>query len=372
MSDVVALKIGGRVYAGWLAIGVEFDLDAGASSFDLGVTERWQGQPDRWAIEAGAACEVTIGGETVIRGYVDALESSLDGESHKISVRGRSKAADLVDCSAIHKPGSWRGRKLEQIAIELVEPFGLAVHVRADTGKVFRSFALQQGETVWAALQRLAAHRGLLIGSTPAGDVEIFSPRPSGESVRLVQGVHPLSISGKHDVSERHSEYLVKGQSSGDDQHHGRAAAGARGEARDPAVARYRPLLIVAEDQADAATCKRRAEWEATVRAAKAQEVTIVLPGWRTAGGALWQPQQAVDVTAPAAWMAGPLMVAGVKLELGEQGRRVTLRIVRPEAYTQLPVPEEAESSRVRRGDRRTRRRRDREDADQRTERTGR
>jgi prophage tail gpP-like protein len=124
----------------------------------------------------------------------------------------------------------------------------------------------------------------------------------------------------------------------------------------------------VAEDQADNDTARRRAKWEATVRAGKSQEATLVVPGWRRAGGALWLPQAAVDLEAPSAWMQGAMMVAGVKLALDANGRRAELRIVRPEAYTQLPVPEDAEASRVRRGDRRQRRRRERQHQEKRDE----
>lgn len=359
-SDRVELKIAGRVYSGWKAISIELDLDAGAAAFELGITERWPGQPDRWAIEAGSACVVTIGRETAISGYVDKLSSKLEGESHEVSVSGRSRAGDLIDCSAVHATGSWSNRRLEQIAIELAEPFGIAVQVRADTGAPFRKFALQQGETVWDAIQRMCAHRALLAVSTPEGDVEIIAPRPIGAPARLAQGVHPLSIGGEHDVSERHSQYIVKGQRAGDDETNGRAAASVRGEARDPAVRRYRPLILVAEDQADAGTARQRAEFEATSRAAKAQKATIHVPQWRRADGLLWLPQQAVDLEAPAAWMAGTMMVAGVKLIVDASGKRAELRLVLPEAYAQRRVPEEAEASRVRRGRGREQQRRER------------
>jgi len=347
-ADAVELAIDGRAYGGWKEISIDLDLDAGASSFSLRVTERWQGQPDRWAIEADSPCTVSIAGVPVITGHVDRLETSLDGTSHSIDVSGRSKAGDLVDSSAIATPGSWRGRKLEQIAAELAAPFGIQVQAAGDTGPAFRLFALQQGETVWEAIQRLCSHRGLLAVSRPDGDVHIVSPKPVGTAVRLVQGLNILSLSGSHDVTGRFSSYIVKGQSAGDDELNGKPAAAAKGDASDPAVKRHRPLVIVAEDQVDGAAAKRRAEWEATVRAARAQEAQVIVLGWRRGDGALWEPGQRVELDAPAALMTAELLVAGVGFRLGESGRSAELRLVRPEAYSQLPVPEEAEASRIR------------------------
>src|SRR3546814_20384162 len=62
--------------------------------------------------------------EVVINGWIDSFAPSFSVDNHAIRVTGRDRAADLVDCAAVHKPGSWSGRKLEQIATELVKPFG--------------------------------------------------------------------------------------------------------------------------------------------------------------------------------------------------------------------------------------------------------
>jgi prophage tail gpP-like protein len=346
-GEAVELAIGGKLFGGWTSIAISIDLDAGASSFELGVTKRDPIRDEEFPIEADSACEVRIGGELVITGWVDRLGSSLDAESHAITVSGRSRAGDLVDCSAVAKPGSWRGRKLEEVAAELARPFGINVTAKVSTAPAFKLFALQPGETVWEAIARMCQHRGLLAVSTPAGDVEIVTAKGIGPAVGIVQGVHPFSIDGGHDVTERFGRYILKGQSAADEEVNGKQASALKAEATDPAVKRYRPLIIVAEEQATAASLKRRAEWEATVRAAKAQEATIALPGWRRSDGALWRPMHLVDLDAPAAWISAEMMAAGVAFIVDDRGRRVELRLARPEAYSQLPVPEDAEASKI-------------------------
>jgi prophage tail gpP-like protein len=352
--DKVELKLGGQSFSGWTSIDIRIDLDAGASSFSLGVTKRDPERDEFWELEADAECEVAIGGETVITGYTDRLESDLSGEVHSITVSGRSKSADLIDCSAIAKPGSWRKKKVEAIATELAKPFGIKVKAEADTGAPLRLFALQPGETVWEAIQRACQHRGLLPISRADGTVAIINAKPEGTAVRLVQGQNLLTIRGSHDVADRFSQYIVKGQAAGDDEVNGKAAAHPKAEAKDPAVKRYRPLLVVAEDQVDTATAKKRAAWESIVRAAKAQSADVELVSWRRSDGALWRASDAVDLDAPAAWISDSMMVAGVGFVIDDRGRRVELHIVRPEAYSQLPVPEEAESSKIKKKSRKS------------------
>ncbi|MEO6359901.1 MAG: phage baseplate assembly protein [Sphingomicrobium sp.] len=350
----VALALGGTRFGGWTSIDIQIDLEAGASSFSLGVTKKDPIRTEDWRIEADAACEVTIGGETVITGYTDRIESDLGAASHTITVSGRSKSADLIDCSAIAQPGSWRGRRIEQIAAELAKPFGIHVVAETDTGGPLRLFALQPGETVWEAIARACQHRGLLPITRADGTIALINAKPTGSAVRLSQGDNLLTVRGSHDVSERFSRYVVKGQSAGDDDVNGKAAAHAKAEAGDPAVRRHRPMMIVAEEQADTASLKRRAAWEAIVRAARAQSADVTLIGWRRSDGSLWDVAQAVDLDAPAAWISDAMMVSGVRFVLDEQGRRIELHIVRPEAYSQLPVPEEAESSKIKKKSRKS------------------
>lgn len=345
--EEVELKLGGQRFSGWTSIDIQLDLDAGAASFNLGVTKRDPIRDEDWQLEADAECEVAIGGEVVITGYTDRLESDLSADGHSISVSGRSKSADLIDCSAIATPGSWRKKKVEDIAGELAKPFGITVKAEASSGGPIRLFAIQQGETVWEAIQRLCQMRGLLPVSRSDGSVAIITAKPSGSGVRLAQGDNLLSIRGSHDVSDRFSRYLVKGQSAGDDEVNGKAAAHPKAEAKDPAVKRNRPLMVMAEDQVDTEAAKKRAQWEATVRAAKAQSADVELVSWRRSDGALWKPADAVDLDAPAAWISDSMMVSGVRFVIDERGRRVELHIVRPEAYSQLPIPEQAESSKI-------------------------
>ena len=346
-SEIVTLTVGGQRHEGWTEVEIVRALDTMAGSFSLTLTERWADQREAFALEAGAACTVAIAGETVITGWIDQLAPSISGSSHTITISGRDRAADLIDCSAIAVPGSWRDTKLETIAAELAKPFGVSVTARADTGPAIRRFALQQGETVQAAIERLCKFAGLLAISPPDGNIDLIAPETSGAVERFELGVSILAGSAAHDVSARFSDYIVKGQASGDDTASGKTVSGPKATAKDPGVKRHRPLLVVAEEQATAANLEKRARWEASTRAGRAQPVTLTAAGWRRPDGKLRDRNTIVDLSAVALFASGQMLVQSVAFRQGREGTRTELVLVPPAAWSQLAIPETAQASRI-------------------------
>lgn len=347
-EEIVSLAIDGMVYSGWTGVRITRAIDTLSGEFELELVDRERTGAARLDIRAGAACEVRIGDETVITGWVDRVSPQMDAQSHSISVSGRDKAADLIDCSAVAKPGSWTNTALETIAVALAAPFGIRVTAKASTKPTIRRFAIQQGETVQSAIERLCRYRGLLAVSTRNGDVELITPDQGEPVATLIEGANLLMLAAMHDVSDRFSDYILKGQASGSDDLNGKAASAPSATAKDPAIARYRPLVVIGEEQSDIASLEKRAKWEAIVRAARAQEATVHVLGWRqSAGGALWDRNVIAHLKAPSLFMDAPMLVTVAVLAKDERGTVTELRLSPPKAWSQLPVPEDAEASRV-------------------------
>lgn len=344
LSEKVELAIGGRLFGGWTGVTISLALDAISGAFALSLSTRDDAAGAPMAVAPDDRCQLRIGGEAVIDGWVDAVGPSINANEHGIQVDGRDKTGDLADCSAIHKPGSWSNARLETIATELARPFGVAVTAAVSTGAPIRKFALQQGETVQAAIERLLRFRGLIAIASASGDLIITTPSTAAPVATLALGFNIKSANGRFDHRERFSDYIVKGQAQGDDQRSGKAASQVRGEARDAGVRRYRPLLIVAEDQADTASAGTRAKFEAGVRAGRSKGVEIVVAGWRVAPrGQLWRPNMRVRVQCAAAGFPDDiLLVTAVVLKKDGEGTTATLTCAPPEAMAQLPEKEAA------------------------------
>ena len=335
----VQLKIDGAVFGGWKRVAIDRGLDNLSSAFSLAITERWPDQPERWIIKTGQACVVAIGGETVLTGWIDAGSFAIDPESHPIEISGRDKTCDLVDCSADHKPGSWTKRSLEQIAAELAAPFGVNVTAKTSTGAPFAKFALQQGETVFEAIDRMAKLRGVLLVSNESGGLELRRPGAVTAGYTLELGVNIKAIRFSDNARDRFSRYLLKGQAAGDEVS-GTDAARPTATATDPGVARHRPLMIMNDVQSTSASLAERARWEATVRAAKGQDVVVTVSGWRDPSGALYRPDVLVPVKAATIGVEGTLLVSAVRLVLDDRGQVAELTLVPKEAFSLMALPE--------------------------------
>lgn len=337
----VELQLGGTAYSGWTTVEIERGIDQMTGTFALRLAMKERTGAEDWPIREGAECRVLLAGAALITGYIDSFTRLLGPDERGIDVRGRDRTADLVDCSAVHKPGSWAGRRLEQIAGELVQPFGIAIEIVGDTGAPFTKFALQQGETVFAAIERMCRYRGLVAWSAGDGVLRIGNP-DSGQSIgRLAEGENVIFANLTSTVADRFSEYIVKGQAAGSDQRSGAAVAQVRGEARDPAITRYRPLLIVGEEQSDPASLTRRAAWEAAVRSGRSQQAQITVPGWLMANGQPFAHGMRAACDVPSAGIAGSLLIERLRFSRDAEGGTVTsFDLVPPEAWTQLAEPE--------------------------------
>lgn len=340
--DDLTLTVDGLDYGGWLSVEVARSIEAVAGTFRLGLTERWPGAPARRRIAAGARCSVAIDGETVISGHVDEVQPSFDEGQHGVSVAGRDAAGDLVDCSAIAGSGEWENARLAAIAADICRPFGIAVSAAADTGAAFKSFRIEEGETAWEAIERACRMRTVLAVSDGRGGI-VLTRSAAGPAIGTALRDGPkgnmLSAQGRYSDKDRHSRYIVKGQRSGDDYLLPPDIAQPKGEAADPAVTRYRPLIVLAEDQGDGGDFGKRALWEARVRAARARQATIVVQGWRHASG-LWAPNTVVRVSSD--WLAieADMTIAGVAFRKDEGGTTSELTLMRPGAFEVQALPE--------------------------------
>jgi prophage tail gpP-like protein len=338
ITETIELSIGGKVYSVWTQVNVTRSLDAISGAFNLTLSGKTETGGVNVEVKPGDRCKVSLGGTVVINGWVDAADVSIDLASHSVSIRGRDLTGDLADCSAIHKPGSWRNARIEAIASELTRPFGVKVTAKTSTGAALAKFALQQGETVQAALERLMRFRGLIMVASADGSLEITTPGTGAPVATLELGVNIKSIAASFDDSQRFSSYLIKGQAPGNDHKHGKTVSQIRGDATDAGVTRYRPMLIVAEEQGDGASLSTRAKFEAGVRAGKSKTATIEALGWRPAAGApIWAPNTLVKVKAADVRLADETMlVTAVDYSKGEGGTTARLTVMPPGAWKQL------------------------------------
>jgi len=385
MSDprnLVKLIVGGNEYGGWKSVRIEPGIERQARSFALDVTDKWPGQtsiPRR--IQPGDACQVFIGADLVLTGYVDATPIQYDGRQVSVGVRGRSKTADLVDCcpvptgQAISAPtggawpdvvgksgkkpvyvavpaksaGQWRNQKLETIAAALAAPYGVRVIAEVDTGKAIADHQVQIGETVFESIDRMMRIRHVLSTDNEKGDLVFIDVGSAGRATTALElGKNIMAGSTDLDYKGVFSTYICKGQRSGSDDQYGSAVAEEEGKAEDESRAtaigadaavadsrakRRRVLVIKQSGQADEGTCQDRAEYERAHRAAKALQTSYTLAGWRQDDGKLWQANQLVRVRDGLIGFDTEMVIAELAWIMDERGLRTEIKVGPPDGY---------------------------------------
>lgn len=333
----VELRVNGNYYGGWQSVKIERGIEQIAGTFDLTVTDRWNSVYGQMAmqIKRGNACELLINGVIVITGYVDDTGSRYDKQAHSISVTGRDRTGDLVDCSAIYKTGQWSNKKLEQIAKDLCAPFGIKVITNTDTGEAFKSFSIQEGESVFETLERAAKMRAVLLISDGQGNLLITRAGTGKAPAGLTEGENILSAEGTFSWKDRFSDYIVKGQAQGNDEHYGETVAQPSGTVKDGAITRYRPLIITAEDQGSNATLKQRAEWERNVRAGRGTRATVTVQGWDV-DGRLWTPNTVTRLNSPLLYADMDVLIASVSYSKDDSGTLSSLQLALPHAFDMI------------------------------------
>lgn len=335
-ADKVTLLVDGIRHSGWQSVSINRSLETVAGTFSLTLTERWPGEDTARPVMPGRPCQVLIGRDKVITGYVDDANPQYDKSSHTVQVRGRCKTGDLVDCSAIYRSGQWRNVKLETLAQNLLKPFGIGVKVEANTGKAFLSYNIEEGETVFECIERAARQRAVLLVSDAEGNLVITTASKIKTGICLEEGKNIASADAVLSWKDRYSRIVVKGQGKPTDADFGEKSTRSRGIADDTGIDRYRPLVMINEDAGDGITLAQRAVWERNSRRGKGNRVTVTVSGWRV-NSKLWQPNMLVSVTSPRLWLDNtPMLVAGCQYQLSDAGTTTVLSLSLPEAFEQI------------------------------------
>ena len=345
MADELILVTGSKRYGGWKSIRVTRSIESLCGSFALEVSDRWSGDVDPWPIAEGDACRVELNGQVVIDGYVDDREPGGDATGRTLAINGRDRAQDLVDCSLLVLDASTQGHRwtyrnldIAQFARIVAAPHGINVTVQP--GLVLPKdpyLVAHPGETGFEAIKRAAGSANVLVVSDGQGGIVITRAGTSRAS-GLIEGFNIKAAHAKYSSADRFHTYLISSQPPGTDETSGESLR-VQASATDIGVTRTNRVIVIRPDKGmDTATARRRADWEARIRAAKAASATITVQGWTQQGGELWTPNALVFVSAPKLiGIEGDMLISQVEHTVGEGGTITQISIVRPDAFTPEP-----------------------------------
>jgi prophage tail gpP-like protein len=306
MTDDLTLKVNNQDITGWDSIRVTRGVERCPSDFDILLTERYLGEAADLVVQPGDPCQVFLGADLVITGYIDRVTFEVTGSArHDVRIVGRGKCCDLVDCAA-----QWPGAQILscsvlQIAQKLAEYNSITVSAQNDDGRSnfnIPQFNLMLSETSWEVIERICRFAQLLAYDGPDGNLILSGIGKQSAASGFTQGVNVQSMRATYSQDQRYSEYVAFLQSvdvfidSGD-------GGNLLGTYKDSGVLRPRRHVTIAEQGSWGAAqqvCEQRAAWEAARRFGRSAQVCLTTDSWRDSSGVLYAPNTLVNLSLPA------------------------------------------------------------------------
>jgi prophage tail gpP-like protein len=342
-SDDVTILIDGRSYGGWQDVRITRGIERLPSDFELRLTDLYAADADALQIKPGDPCTVRIGGQAVITGYVDIVTPSISKDEHAIAVYGRSKCADLVDCSAEWPNGQIVGSSVLEVARKLAEPYGITVEAVDDAGAPIPKFNLMRGESAYEIIERLCRFRALLAYDDEDGNLLLARASTTQRAASgFRQGINVESASATLSMHERFSEYRCYMQPVAKflDVGNGGDLIASR---PDQTVKRHRLKILIAESSGGGIggqeVAAARAGWESSRRFGRSFAVRLTTDSWRDKAGSLYQANTLVALDLPTLKVSGRVWtISEVTYRKGADGTHCDLVIMPPQAFDVAPA----------------------------------
>lgn len=336
----LTLKVGGQTIGGWTDVRVTRGIERCPNDFDIAFTELYPGDAAAVVVVPGQPCQVCIGDDPVITGYVDRFSPSLTGDTHALRITGRGKCQDLVDCSAEWDGGQITNVTPLQLAQKLAAPYGITATALKNVSEVTPQFNIMLGETAYEIIERVCRWQQLLAYEGTDGNLVLAQTGTDTHNSGLVQGQNIEAASAAYTMNERYSVYAVFLQSM---EVHGDVGAGGNllGVATDPNVLRHRYKYMVAEAGGGGQdVSKRRAIWEAARRAGRSIAFDITVDSWRDGDGVLWTPNFRVPLELPGlkAPTEESYVIGEVEYVRNSDGTHAILKVMPVNAFNPEPI----------------------------------
>lgn len=344
MTDDLTLTVNGKVLSGWDATRVRRSIETMPSDFDLSLMDYYPGSDGKQEVKPGDACQVKIGDDTVLTGYVDRWAPMISSSRHAVHAVGRSKCADLVDCSAYWKNNVISGATPLQIAQKLAQPYDIPVSSDVSIGTTVPQFTLNWGETSQEVIDRITRWAALLYYDLPDGSLFLTRVGTKQAASGVKQGQNIQEAAYESTMDERFSDYTGVSmavtpinEAGGDDAYNAVALA----KAQDPEAARmrYRNRIVIIESTMTAnQQAQQCIEWEMNRRYGRSKRLLVTVDSWRDSAGKLWEPNTLIPISLPVFGLTDEVWLLGeVTFVKDEDGTRAEMVLMPPAAFSVEP-----------------------------------
>ena len=340
VEELVTLIVDGYALIGWQDVSLDRSMESAEISFNLGATNpSWS--PEAKRLRTGKEIEILTSpvrgglglpgsGDLMCHGYVAGYSAKYAKRSKAVTLDGKSKSADAVDCHPVkHKTGRFENKDLLAIAKELDE-----VRCGFTTDQTLTKIAKvqrQPRDTIYQTVEREARKLGLMLSGQPDGSIKITRAGTKRHAGALVLGESPVEeMDVKIKCDQKYSSYVARGQRAGGT---GKDNLRLEETEKDGSVGRNRPLLIVPEGDWSKKELKKRLRWERLRRASFGTTITVKVSTWRDDAGKLWEPGLLMAIVNDPEDIDSDFLLSSVNFRQGnDDGTAATLTFVDPKS----------------------------------------
>lgn len=337
----VSLLINGKRMMGWDSIRITRGIERFPSDFELSLMDYYPATDEKQLVKAGDACEVLIGEDKVVTGYIDSWNPAINKTQHQIRVSGRGKCQDLVDCSAKWDNNVISQSSALQIAKKLASWYGIEVHTNVPESQLraIPQFTLNWGESSQQVIERTCRWSALLYYELPDGSLFLSRAGTEVAASGVAQGKNIEEANFSDSMSDRYSEYI--GVSLSISPMSGDYSSVENARAQDPEAEKMRYRNYISIIESNLITARREQEainWEMNRRYGRSKELHVVIDSWRDKDNKLWQPNTLIPINIPIFGLEDKKwLLSEVVFIRGRDGTKAILTLMPPEAFIVEP-----------------------------------
>lgn len=339
--DVVTVTLGGLQYTNWDEVEITAAVNHAARTFKI-----------QAALDASLAAFVPFApvqifgnSDLMFTGYIDEVSATLESKQAKVSISGRAKGQDIVDCSADHTKPDYVNKSPLDIANDQ-DQFGIGFAADLALDQIDRTRP-NPGESVFSFLSDLCDEQDATMHGQPDGSIKITQAgaNPPRQTGALIEGVNiekietQIGSSGRdkhghhHPHHSRHSHVHVHGQRYRDN---GAQATQIYATAQDSTVPRYRPHHHLHHRHTTRGHVQKKAQHKRETEAGNGLRATVTVSSWRDETGALFMPGNKVFVESPTVNLVQDMLIEQISYKQSgaeQQGTSCVMHLVDPRAH---------------------------------------
>lgn len=229
----------------------------------------------------GAKLEFAAGGVPIFSGEVVSIQPSVDSGA-VLNIQAAHPAYWLQKGNYTGEQQEWHKSSLEQVLKAVLGDLAFSYSEAAQKAmqQVYAKVAIDEGQSVWDFVAKLASERGLLVQGLAGGALHFYKLESSKAAVAVFGAGGEYKLSAKYSFEELAQYYVVKNNKEG-------SGGSQRSQAENPFIKNGVTKII---SNSEGSGSDMSAEWELAKALANAVQFDISgLNGICRPDGTLWQ-----------------------------------------------------------------------------------